>query len=191
MDKRIQREKAALRQKLRTLAEELSEGYIENSDLAIQKNLLALDVWRQAKTVFIYVSIGREPQTRGIIQAALDAGKTIAVPRSFDGGVMEACVIESLDSLTPGRFGIPEPGGACGVLDSRQIELAVVPCVAADKHGYRLGHGGGYYDRYLANTECPAVCLCRGRLLQNTLPHNILDILMDIVVTETESIRRF
>ena len=99
MDERVKREKNQLRQTLGRMADSLPEDYIEYSDLGIQEKLLALELWEQASAVFIYVSIGREPQTQGIIRAALDAGKTVAVPRSLTDGQMEARVIASLDDL--------------------------------------------------------------------------------------------
>ncbi|MFH1513333.1 MAG: 5-formyltetrahydrofolate cyclo-ligase [Bacillota bacterium] len=188
MEEQIKTEKKRLRLMLRDLAQSLSDAYIERSDRGIREALLALDVWKQASTVFIYVSVGREPETRGIILAALAAGKTVAVPRCLRGGEMEARVIQSLDGLMPGPFGIPEPGAGHRLLPPQDIELAVAPCVAADRQGFRLGHGGGYYDRYLAKVHCPAVCLCRARLLQNALPHDALDRPMDRVITEHDCV---
>ena len=81
MDERTQREKQRLRQALRELTNGLPEAYISRSDLGIEKNLLALEEWKQARSVFIYVSTGREPDTRGMLKTALDSGKTVAVPR--------------------------------------------------------------------------------------------------------------
>jgi 5-formyltetrahydrofolate cyclo-ligase len=63
-----------------------------------------------------------------------------------------------------------------------------VPCVAADRQGYRLGYGGGYYDRFLAGVACKTACLCRERLLQDILPHDDFDRPADIVVTEEDVI---
>ncbi|MBN1778388.1 MAG: 5-formyltetrahydrofolate cyclo-ligase [Clostridiales bacterium] len=186
MDERIQREKQRLRRSLRKVAENLPEDYIARSDLDIQKNLLTLELWTHANVVFIYVSIGQEPQTRGIIRAALDAGKTVAVPRSLADGYLEARVIASLDNVKPGRFDIPEPDETTPVLPPDDIDLVIVPCIAADKQGYRLGHGGGYYDRYLAQVHCTTVCLCRERLLKTALPRDAFDIPVDIIVTERE-----
>ena len=86
-------------------------------------------------------------------------------------------------------FGIPEPDGTARLLRPREINLMIVPCIAADRQGYRLGHGGGYYDRYLANTTGITVCLCRERLLQANLPHDALDRRVDIVLTEHGEVR--
>jgi len=101
---------------------------------------------------------------------------------------MEARVIKSLDDLHPGKFGIPEPDASARLLLPGEIDLAVVPCIAADRQGYRLGHGGGYYDRYLAQTKCTTVCLCRGRLLQNELPRDAFDMPINSILTENACI---
>ena len=184
MDNRIKQEKDRLRQELRLLTRSLPDDYIEYSDREIEQKVLALDEWKQARKVCVYVSVGREPQTRGLIRAALDAGKTVAIPRTLGLGIMTAHVITSLDGLQPGPFGIPEPDGTSPMLLPETIDLMIVPCIAADRRGYRLGHGGGYYDRYLVQTRCPSVCLCRGRLLQTEIPHNSKDISIENVISE-------
>jgi 5-formyltetrahydrofolate cyclo-ligase len=188
MEERIQREKAELRQMMLGLMRSLPDAYRINSDVAIRDILMALAVWKQARTVFIYISTGMEPDTRELIQSALDAGRTVAVPRTLGRGEMEARAIASLDELHPGSFGIPEPAETNRLLQPRELDLVVAPCVAADKQGYRLGHGGGYYDRYLARVDCATVCLCRARLLRDTLPHGAQDRPVEIV-TEREWIR--
>jgi 5-formyltetrahydrofolate cyclo-ligase len=189
MDEPLKQEKDRLRKALRDLAQSLPDVYIESSDRGIEQNVLALKQWKQARTVFIYLSIGREPRTRGLILSALADGKTVAVPRCLGNGEMEARVISSLDGLQPGPFGIPEPDHSSRLLPPQEIDLVVAPCVAADRHGYRLGHGGGYYDRYLANIQCPSVCLCRACLLQDELPYDSFDHPVGFVITEDGCLR--
>ncbi|HPJ01387.1 MAG TPA: 5-formyltetrahydrofolate cyclo-ligase [Candidatus Limiplasma sp.] len=186
MDERIRLEKQKLRQALRALADALPQAYLTRSDRAIEARLLSLNAWKRAKRVFIYVSMGREPDTRGLLQAALAEGKTLAVPLTFADGIMEARVIRSLSDLKPGRMGILEPTDSAPLLPPDEIDLIVVPCIAADRQGYRLGYGGGYYDRYLANTRFTKACLCREQLLQAALPHDAYDIPMTMVITESD-----
>lgn len=189
MDERIAREKKRLRIALTEETQSLPDAYIAQSDRGIRESLLALDAWKQARVVFIYVSVGRESDTRDMIAFALAEGKTVAVPRCLKEGAMEARVIHSLNDLRDGRFGIPEPDVNAKLLPPDTLDLIVVPCIAADRQGYRLGHGGGYYDRYLAQAQCPTICLCRERLLQTALPHAKHDIPMGIVLTERECVR--
>lgn len=190
MREQTKREKRQLRESLRDFTQSLPDAYIAYSNRGIQDNLLALEQWKQAHAVFIYISIGREPETKGAVQAALNEGKTVAVPKSLSDGTMEARVITSLNGLRQGRFGIPEPDDTARLLPQKDIDLVVVPCVAADKQCNRLGHGKGYYDRYLAKIQCPAICLCRARLLQTVLPHDALDRPVDIVITERKCLVR-
>ncbi|MBE0600450.1 MAG: 5-formyltetrahydrofolate cyclo-ligase [Firmicutes bacterium] len=185
MDEQVCRQKQALRKALRELTDALPADYIARSDRGIAERVLGLDAWKQANSVFIYCSIGREPDTQGLLRAALWEGKTLAVPLPFAGGIMDARSIRSLDDLHPGRMGIPEPGAEAPIICPDQIDLIVVPCIAADRQGYRLGYGGGYYDRYLASVRCVTVCLCRNRLLQDSLPHDAHDIAVDHVIDET------
>jgi len=190
MEEQIQQQKVRLRASLRELTRSLPDDYIKHSDQGIQKNLLALEQWKRASVVFLYVSMGREPETRGMIRAALLAGKTVAVPKSLENGAMEARIITSLHELATGRYGISEPGAESPLVLPEKLDLIVAPCTAADRQGYRLGHGGGYYDRYLARVQCQTVCLCRGRLLQNDLPHDKRDRPVDEIITENECIVR-
>lgn len=190
MQEPIKREKARLRAVFNQLSQSLPEEYIKRSDRGIVENLLALEGWKRALSLFVYVSGNREPDTKAIILRALLEGKVVAVPRCLDGGIMEARIITSPNELRPGRFGILEPDGNGVVLHPRYIDLVVAPCIAADRQGYRLGYGGGYYDRYLAQVRCTTVCLCRKRLLRESLPHDALDRPVDLVITEDERINQ-
>lgn len=189
MDDDLKQIKAALRKTLLEQTQALPEDYLARSDRGIANALLAFDLWKNARTVFLYVSVGKEPDTRALLRAALKAGKTVAVPRVLPGGIMEARVVFSLDDLVETYFGIPQPGARSPLLPPDALDLVIAPCIAADRQGNRLGHGGGYYDRYLVKTNCPSVCLCRARILQTALPHGALDRAVDIVITENELLR--
>lgn len=184
MNDAVKREKDRLRKEMRIVTQRLPADYIEQSNRGIQNALLALNEWKQAQSVFVYISMGREPETRDLIQTALLEGKTVAVPRCLDRGVMEARRILSLDGLQKGRFGSLEPEASAPFVCPREMDLVVAPCVAADRKGYRLGRGGGYYDRYLAQMDYATVCLCRERLLQAELLHDAFDVPVGRVVTE-------
>lgn len=183
-------QKNLLRQKLRQQAKQLSAGYIAASNAGIEQRLRALPQWQNAKTVFLFISMGTEPYTHGLLRQAVSAGKRVGVPRCLDNGVMETRQITSLKGLVPKSFGILEPDETAPLLLPGDFDLVVAPCVAADENGYRLGNGGGYYDRYLPQTGCPVVCLCRDRLLQKKLPVEEFDVPMDMVLTEDRLIVR-
>lgn len=177
-------DKHTLRSELRKTAAALRPAYLAQSNAAICRTLVALEEWKQAKTLFCYVSFGTEPETRPLIEAAFADGKRVCVPRCRPGGVMEARQIRALSELRPAPFGLREPDADAPLVPAQELELVVAPCVAADADCWRLGNGGGYYDRYLPAVRCPVVCLCRGKLLQQSLPRAAHDIRVAMVLTE-------
>lgn len=179
----LKQQKAALRKKLLTQADALSAEYVKKSSEEIYARLTALPQWQNAKTVFIYVSVKNEPDTRRAIESALANGKRVCVPRCHGGGEMSARQITSLGGLSAAPLGLLEPDESAPLILPDKIDLIVAPCVAAAKNGTRLGHGGGYYDRYLAKAACPAVCLCHAKLLQAEIPHEETDFSVAAIIT--------
>ena len=124
--------KKALRTEMRLKWEALSDEAAAISGERIARSVLESEWYRQAKSLFIYVSVGKEPDTRALIRAALRDGKEVYVPRCGKKPVMDAVRILSPDGLRPGPFGIPEPaaGGPC----AQRVDLAVVPCQIGRAH---------------------------------------------------------
>ncbi len=182
--------KRELRQELRRLTKDLDEAYVRYSNEGIEELLYLLPEWKAARTVFLYISMGNEPHTHGIFHAAVSSGKRVGVPRCLGNGIMEAREVKDMDKLTPKSFGILEPNEEAPLVAPGEFDLVVAPCLAADQHCYRLGNGGGYYDRFLPSVKCPVICLCRGRLLQTSLPKEEFDVPVDMVLTEWGSLRR-
>lgn len=175
--------KAALRRLYTEKAAALPPDYKREASAAIAEKLSAHPAYLSAKTVFIYIGTPREPDTAAIIRSALAAGKRVFVPRCGKKPQMDAVEITAQTVFYPNRFGIFEPqAGRCAAPE--EIELTVVPCVAADKNGVRLGHGGGYYDVFLQTCRCPAVCLCFSSLLADGLPAEAHDVPVTAVITE-------
>lgn len=156
--------------------EELTEQYIRESDETIFNKLLGLDELTKADTVFLYHSVGREVSTVKLIVSILKSGKHVSLPVSGENGTMEFYPLGSLSELSPGKFGIPEPPATRPVI--------IVPALCCDKRGHRLGHGAGYYDRYLAMNKCFSICLCRKALLEDRLPTEDTDIAVSLVLTD-------
>ena len=98
----------------------------------------------------------------------------------------KAVRISSLDELQPGTLGIPEPVNDRETAGIGSFSLALIPCVSAWKDGRRMGHGVGYYDRFLVDRHCKKFCLCYEALLSEQIPMDAHDIPMDAVVTERE-----
>ncbi len=149
----------------------LSEEYRQRAGAEIAMRLVMYPVFQQVETVFCYVSMAQEPDTRMILETAWSMGKTVAVPRCVPGPErrMEAVVIRGFEDLEPGMMGISEPKQGLPVLDGYKIDLAVVPCVSADRSGGRLGHGAGYYDRFLHGQTMYKFGLCFDELLMDNV----------------------
>lgn len=162
----------------------LPEAEIAAGDEKISRKILSHTAYRNAKCIFTYVSCGREADTRTVISDALAAGKCVCVPRSLPGGQMEICRIHALSELTATRFGIPEPPAGTPTVDADVVDLALIPCVAANRAGLRLGHGGGYYDRFLEGFSGTSLLLCREALLFDHIPREAHDRLCIELITD-------
>lgn len=133
--------------------------------------------WRQAGTILCFVPLPTEPDISPALDRALAEGKTLAVPRVLGQGRMEWVRLDSLDNLRPATYGIREPVSGT-VLDPAVLPpdtLALVPCLAADRQGVRLGRGGGYYDRFLAQYKGRRLLVCPAALLAEALPRDPWD----------------
>ena len=152
---------------------------------AMTHQLTNLPQWRDAQRVFFFVSTKAEPDTHPLLNLALSQGKELYLPRLCrEPGRMEAAACQGLSHLVPGRYGIPEPDGSAPVIAPHLLDLVIAPCVMASSTGQRLGHGGGYYDRFLSQCRCPVLVLCPSALLRQELPCQAHDQRVDGVITE-------
>lgn len=139
-----------------------------------------------ARTILLFCGVAREPDTTGLIDELLSRGKTVALPRCLPEHGLEAAIITDRTQLRPGKYGIPEPDESCPVLAQDGIDLILVPNVCCDRRGYRLGHGAGYYDRYLAGYSGITVALCPELWLQERVPTDEFDLPVQLVLTEAK-----
>lgn len=169
----IVQRKAALRRELLERRGRLVPEEREAVDAAIAQRVAESPLFREAAAVFTYVSVGEEVDTRALIRAALSCGKLVAVPRCVSGTrLMEWHRIASLDDLRPATFGIPEPTPSAESLIDPSVSspaLALVPGLAFDCAGFRIGYGGGYYDRFLAQFPGTTLGLVREAFLLPSL----------------------
>lgn len=172
--------KSALRRTIRSRLAALSVGERAAKSEAIASALLAREDVSRARTLALFLSLGDEPQTRGLIDA-LAASHRIVVPRVTGERMEFAHYVPG--SLRRGAFGIEEPAGG-EVVEPADIDAMVVPGVAFTADGARLGRGRGYYDRYLASEGFRAVCIgvCFAEQVVDELPTEPHDRAMDAVI---------
>jgi len=177
-------QKAALRLQLKKDRDALPQQDTLLWDAAIARQVMASPWFRQADIVFAYCSVGREVDTSTIVKAALQMNKRVAFPRCGQPGQMSFYLVESTADLTEGKYGIPQPAPHCAAAAATQRSLCLVPGLAFDRQGYRIGYGGGYYDRFLAGFSGKSLGLVRQCFLTETLPHTNFDLPVQGVVTQ-------
>ena len=142
--------KKTLRKETIAAMKRLPESVKTQADEQLTQRLLELPAFQEAKTLATYLSFDHEFSTAGLIQAALQGGKRVCVPRTYPQGRMEFVEYDP-DILEESRFGLLEPNEQGKVVDKAEIDLIHVPGLVFQSKGYRIGYGGGYYDRYLAD----------------------------------------
>ncbi|MEA4933668.1 MAG: 5-formyltetrahydrofolate cyclo-ligase [Lawsonibacter sp.] len=180
-------EKQELRRQVRRQLAALTPDELRRSDDDLFARFLALPQVDQAKTIFAFWGIpGREPDTARLVGALLARGKRAGLPRMLPEHRMEIRQYDPARPLVPVSFGISEPGEDCPLLSREEIDLVLVPAVCYDRLGYRLGFGGGYYDRWLEHFHGVRVGLCRQAVLQNRVPADAHASRVDLLLTEKE-----
>lgn len=122
------------------------------ADQALIQRLRSLPAYQAASVIATYLSFPHEVDTSFLIDAAQEDGKQVVIPKTYPKGCMEFVAYDP-QNLKPTAFGLLEPEDATQAVDQSKIDLIHVPGVAFQKDGYRIGYGGGYYDRYLADFD--------------------------------------
>ena len=140
--------KAELRKKILQEMKSLSQEQKQAMDQVLTERFLQHPFYQEAKVIATYLSFPHEFQTQGLIEQALKDGKKVLIPKTYSKGRMDFVVYDP-QQLVKTSFGLLEPQGDLEVVDASQIDLIHVPGLAFTTKGYRIGYGGGYYDRYL------------------------------------------
>lgn len=189
MPSTIDRAKKDLRRQVRARLAALTPEELVRSDNALFARFLALPQVEEAQTVFAFWGIpGREPDTSRLIGELVRRGKTVGLPRMLPEHRMEVRRYDPDKPLVQAPFGISEPGEDCPLLAREEIGLVLAPAVCYDRRGYRLGFGGGYYDRWLAGFSGVRIGLCREAVLRDRVPIGPHDARVDLLITEGESL---
>ena len=154
--------------------------------LQLSANVSKLESFKKARTVLAYAATWDEADVSALCDLAVKLGKTVAYPVSYKGGVMDCYAPQSPEDWTDGILGIRVPDTQkARLVQPEEFDLVLVPCVAFDEEKRRLGHGGGYYDRYLpkcTNAEFVLVAFEAQKLPEIAVDAH--DILMNAIATE-------
>ena len=179
--------KKELRKNVRRAISELDPEYLSASDGGILSNVLSLPEVNDADLILLYYSVGREVDTRALLGELYSRGKTVALPICQPKGIMSFYSYHGR-MTKDGFYGIPVPE------DGKEIDppagtVMIVPALAFDNDGFRLGQGGGYYDRYLASHELFTIGVGREELLLDKTPTDAYDMPVNVLVTEKKIAR--
>lgn len=188
--------KKELRKYILDIRNNMDEGEKQEKDSVIRDKFLESDYYKNSNKIFIYISYSSEIDTINIINRALNDGKDIFVPRTiFETKEMDAVKINSLKNMKKDRYGILEPEEGRPCIDPNELDLIVVPGVAFDNNGGRMGYGAGYYDRYFKkiSTEkrnhVKKIALAYDFQIVDNVPMNNQDVNIDYIITEENVIK--
>ena len=182
-------QKNALRTEFKLMREAIEPQRKHELDLALCEQIISLASFRFADTVLMYYPVKGEIDITPIATEALKRGKRVAFPVCEP----ESCTmiyryVSSLDELRRGCYSIPEPTADAPIFEGAVSALCIVPALAFDREGFRLGYGKGYYDRFLKTFEGKSLGAVYSDFLRDTLPRGYYDRAVDIIVTERGSI---
>jgi 5-formyltetrahydrofolate cyclo-ligase len=174
-------DKTALRKEIREKKRAMTPEQIEKASYALAQQFFATDYYQEAKTLYGYLPYNQEVRTEPIILQALKDGKKVAVPKVY-GDTMRFICLENLEGIEKGYAGIPEPVADAPVAED-ETALVLMPGLAFDKEGHRIGYGGGFYDKFLSTEpNHPTVALCYGFQMLPKLETEEFDVPVDLVL---------
>ena len=180
-------DKKLLRRELRALRRAIDPEEKKTLDATLVEKALATDVYRGADLLLLYAPLADEPNLLALAQAAWHDGKQVAFPISHtDTHTLTFHTVPSLSELCEGAYGIFEPRYDAPLAPITSKTLCIVPALAFDRAGYRLGYGGGYYDRLLAEFDGHTLGLFYHKFLKNKLPRGEYDRAVELLITEKE-----
>lgn len=174
-------DKKALRAEIREKKRAMTEAEIVSRSAALGELFLASDAYKNAKTIYGYLPYNQEVRTIPMLEQAIADGKKVAVPKVI-GDTMVFIYMDDLSRVEKGYAGIPEPVDNEPVADDKEA-LVLMPGIAFTKKGDRMGYGGGFYDRFLADEpNHPTLALCYAFQMVEKLPTEEYDIPVDVVL---------
>jgi 5-formyltetrahydrofolate cyclo-ligase len=186
-DGNLPRAKANLRARIAAELKKLTAAERTAASLLACVLLERQAVWRSAKAILFYAPLADELDLWRLLEDSLAAGKTVALPRfQPEQGDYVACHITQVGpDLQTGKFGIREPRVSCPIIPLNRLDLVLVPGVAFDLNGHRLGRGKGYYDRLLAHAAGSACGVAFDQQIVRQVPSEPHDVQLSCILTPT------
>lgn len=174
-------DKKALRAMIREKKRAMTEERIVSASCRLGELLFAHPFYQNAKTIYFYLPYNQEVRTTFMVEQALRDGKRVAVPKVY-GDEMKFIYLEDLSGIEKGYCGIPEPIHDAPIADD-PTALVLMPGIAFDPQGHRIGYGGGYYDKFLAaEPDHPTLALCYDFQMVDHLETEEFDVPVDVVL---------
>ena len=187
----IQDAKVALRQKIRARLPKISATGRETASSKICASLKEQSFFQNAATILFFAPLPDEPDVWPLLAESLAAGKIAALPQ-FDS-VKQSYIVRRVQNLqaeiVAGRFWVREPKSSCAEIPPDQIDLVLVPGVAFDLRGNRLGRGRGFFDRLLANIRGVKCGIAFDEMIVNEVPAGELDVPVDFILTPARCVK--
>lgn len=179
--------KTELRAKICTRLKSISPEQRAATSAQLCSRLKASDIWHAAKSVLLFAPRPDEPDLWPLLNEAIAAGKTVALPAFVPGtnSYTARQIIDPTRDLIAGKFSIREPAAACVEVPLNRLDLVLVPGVAFDARGGRLGRGQGYYDRLLADVRGTKCGVAFEEQIVDAVPVGPLDVRLNGILTPT------
>jgi 5-formyltetrahydrofolate cyclo-ligase len=176
-----------LRQSSRAKRNRFGDEYIRCASDHACDLILKTREFSSAKTILIYYPIKNEISPLPLMEKALQMGKSVAFPVcDKENRMLIFKKATSISEMKEADFGLLEPNECCTTVTPDENTLCIVPALLFSRDGYRLGYGGGYYDRFLKNFNGISAGLCYDELLYDSLPHEMHDIQLDMIISDCE-----
>ena len=174
-------DKKQLRREIREKKRAMSEAEIQEKSRRLGELFADSQLYRSAKTIYGYLPYNQEVRTVPMLERAMADGKRVAVPKVY-GDEMKFIYLDDLSAVEKGYAGIPEPVADAPVADD-ETALVLMPGLAFDRDGHRIGYGGGFYDKFLAQEpNHPTLALCYDFQMLPELQTEEFDIPVDQVL---------
>lgn len=180
----ISQRKYELRKEIRSIYKGLDENYKLSADRIIFEKLIKSEEYLNAESILCFYGTETEINTVPIMEKILSDGKTLLLPKCINKEDMIAYKVNSLNELAKGMYGIMEPSEEAEKYEKSCVDLVIVPCVSCNQSGARLGHGAGYYDRYLGGFTGSTVMICRKKLMKEEIPTSDFDVRIVKVISD-------